>query len=286
MEKIKILNFQPNIETNYQGKSFIFKDIFSQEAEKKIDYSNYYTMTSNTFLTTILERQQNCLFKNKWFSDLTEKFQNISNLEEYLLTCIKDIYEERKNQNLSYYYFIPMVSLIEIINDSIPNDYQDKADIQNDINYIFNFNKYNTGTIYDNYDETSSNYRAGQAFIGVNEIKDYSKQLENEEITKVYNFSYYEFNYKEEEIYKSIYKIKLIGPVGTCFLLNYEPYLIYITSLVDPDAEIRDYTKGVYELDTQGQILLKSIIFPKDAVPEINGEIKNVSISLYYEDEE
>lgn len=281
MEKIKVLNFQPDVNTGY-GKNFIFKDIFTQEAEKKIDYNNYYTISTNTFLETILERQQNCLFKNNWSTDLKEKFENTLKLEEYLLTYIKNIYEERKNQNLSYYYFIPIDLLIEAINNNLSNDEY----IQEDINYIFNFNKYINEMEYASYIETSSDYRTGQAFIGVNEIKDYSKQLENEEITKIYNFSYYEFNYKEEEVYKSIYKIKLIGPVGTCFLLNYEPYLIYITSLVDPDAEIRDYTKGVYELDTQGQILLESIVFPKDAIPEINGEIKNVSISLYYEDEE
>lgn len=283
MEKIKVLNFQPG--PNGQGKEYIFKDVFGEEEGQKIDYNNYYTLSSKDFIKIILERHSQCLYLNKWETLSNQIFKNEITLEGYLLNYLVDIYQERKAENLSYYFFIPIELLINKFYTIITD-----VDAKKDIFYIFNFNQYINETsstkVYATYVESDTEYRYGDFFIGFNEIIDYTAQIENEDVRKNYTFSYYEFNYKQDEVYKQIYKIRLIGPVGTCFLLNNEPYLIYISSLMHPEIEPHNYQEGIYELDTQGQILLESIIFPKDAIPEINGEIKNVSISLYYEDED
>ena len=306
MEKMKLLTFtrSRNTADTDPGQEYIFSRVFDDE-NKKIDYTNYSYKTYDEFLSLILQRKEKCLYIDDWAESniLNNLFDSADPFRDYLL----QIYQDQKESYEQYYFYISLDKLRQIIENDVMEDGRSlssnkKLHLKSDLSFIFDFNKYigknnENVSLYLTYDENNSEYQKGISYIGVGEIKDFSKQIENKEVTTEYKFTYYEFNFINVEVFKNISKITVYGPIGTGFLLNRKPYLIYIQDFDNIDIEthyeretleerLEDLRNGIYELDTHGKILLESITFPKQAIPFIgDDEEEIIRIILYYEDE-
>ena len=288
MTKIKNLIYTPNAAN--KGEEFIFDDIFSKEAQITIDYSNYSTLSFNNYCNEISQRYDICLNRNSSKDFLQNYFDNdFQELKNIIIQC----YDNQKREEIDNYFYVPVQNIIDILQESVSDSL-----IRNDINFIFNFNRTimsnNKGnTWYSDIAEFLSDgtpnpdYHTGVSYIGVTKLpEDYNKSIEDTSFN--YTFKYFEFNFKQEEIHKLISKIEVYGPIGTCFILNHQPHLIYITQSALPEQKVGaetvvDIVHGLYRLDTKGQVLINSITFPKESVPNDSSD-RQVKILLYYED--
>ena len=289
MTKIKNLIYTPNAAN--QGKEFIFDDIFSEEAQITIDYSNYSTLSFNNYCNEINQRYSVCLNKNNSKNFLQNNcFDN--NFQE-LKSIIIQLYNDQQNRGIDNYFYIPIQSVINVLQGKTSSSL-----IKSDINFIFDFNKtimsndqgdtwYSVVAESLNDGTPNPDYHTGVSYIGVTKLpEDYNKSIEETNFN--YTFKYFEFNFKQEEIHKLISKIEVYGPIGTCFILNHQPHLIYITQSALPEQKVGvetvvDIVHGLYRLDTKGQVLINSITFPKESVPS-NSTDRQIKILLYYED--
>ena len=64
MTKIKNLIYIPDSSNN--GKEFIFDEIFTEEAKKTIDYTNYLTLSFEEYCSQLNERYNMRLYKNEY----------------------------------------------------------------------------------------------------------------------------------------------------------------------------------------------------------------------------
>lgn len=299
MTKIKNLIYIPDSSNN--GKEFIFDEIFTEEAKKTIDYTNYLTLSFEEYCSQLNERYNMRLYKNEYSNFFEYYFNN--NYQEFQ-NLIISIYKDQKQNLIDNYFYVSIQEIMEKFQERMLEQFNSQQNfILSDMDFIFNFNKtiissssleYSDINEFLDDNDLNPSYHQGIPYIGVTELlQDYDKSItDNQTNNKInYNFRYFEFNFKAEEQHKLISKIELYGPVGTCFILNHQPHLIYITqsALLEQNHNEEttiDIVHGFYRLDTKGQVLLESISFPKDAIPSnITEEEKNVKILIYYDDD-
>lgn len=255
--------------------------------ESYIDYDEYFSMSLKTYLDYLEDRYIaycDMTSSNSLKLDAEQPHSLLNNSKIFNQESFEALLIDKYNAQKEFKDTDPWYGFI-LLNSEFISSFLSKLGQNNSINrnildYLFNKNKYLTGSINNSTGTTSNvtintysptiekdgnmisnpNYTNRDFYIGVGDYAD----INNENLT--YSFRYTEFKKKTRRFQYLVNKIQIFAPLGTMFYLNRNLQPIY----VNKEYQLgQDSTIGVYELDTENYVNIHYLTFPRDAIPKI-----------------